>query len=458
MNAIFTFVLVAIGLALVGTTIIWVLQQRRSPQSALAWILFILTLPYVGVPLFFALGVRKRGARYMPLSFRTSQPIPPLHPVEDHLRRLDVPAATSANSMAIDADAAQARKSLERLIGEAETSLEIALYRLDPDAYSREFVGWLTKAARRGVEVRLILDQFGTLRRPQKALKRLHKAGGQIEMFSPIARLAATGRLNLRNHRKLLIADGARLWTGGRNVGATYLGPPAAHGTWTDLSLVIEGPVVARYREVFEADWAKETNSAPRAIADVPDVPDAQGGAALQLVPSGPDMVHDALHDALVHAIHRAERRVWIATPYFLPTDQLQHALITAARLGRDVRLMLPARSNQWFADFARGAYVRHLEEAGCRVLRYGAGQGGRMLHAKAAVIDDMVLAGSANFDVRSMLLNFETALAVYDPASVARLADWFTAQEAACTPGTVPATLPRRVAEAVFRLGAPIL
>ena len=453
MNAILTYVLIVAGVLITGTAIIWVLQQRRSPQSALAWILFIITVPYIGVPLFFSLGVRKRVARYEAIAFQDT-PVPdPGHPFEDHLRRLGVPAASAGNRIALDADASQARGALERLIAEARTGLDVVLYRLDPDAYSREFVGWLTQAARRGVEVRLILDQFGTLRRPQKALKALHEAGGKIEMFSPIARFAATGRLNLRNHRKMLIADGARLWTGGRNVGITYLGPPAAPGTWSDMSFVIEGPVVARYREVFEADWAKETGTAPCPVP-IPIPPTGQGGAVLQLIPSGPDMIHDTLHDALVHAIHTAKHRVWISTPYFLPTDQLQHALVTAARLGRDVRIMVPEKSNQWFADFARGAYVRYLEEVGCILLRYGP----RMLHAKAMVIDDVAITGSANFDVRSMLLNFETALAQYDAESVALVADWFTAQQAACTLGTLPATLPRRLVEATFRLGAPIL
>jgi cardiolipin synthase A/B len=451
MSVILTHAIIVIGVLVSGTAIIWVLQQRRSPQSALAWILFIVMVPYVGVPLFFALGVRKRGARYEAIRFANTDAPPPVDPLDDQLRRLDVPPASSGNHIALDADAAAARTALSRLIAGAHDNIEAALYRLDPDPYSIEFVGWLTEAARRGVEVRLILDQFGTFFRPRKALKTFTEAGGQLQLFSPFARLAATGRFNLRNHRKMLIADGARLWTGGRNVGALYLGPPAASSTWRDMSFTVEGPVVARYREVFEADWAKEIGPPPRPVA-IP--PSGVGGARLQLIPSGPDMTDDGLHDALVHAIHTAERRVWIATPYFLPTDQLQHALVTAARLGRDVRVMVPAKSNQRVADFARGAYVRHLEEAGCTILRHGP----RMLHTKAVVIDDIAIVGSANFDIRSMLLNFETALALYDPASVAVVAEAFSHAEAECARGTRPAHLPRRLAEATFRLGAPIL
>lgn len=451
MSVILTHGLIVIGVLLSATAIIWVLQQRRSPQSALAWILLIVLVPYLGVPLFFALGIRKRGARYEAIRFAKAPAPDPSHPMDDQLRRLDLPAATAGNRLIFDRDAHDARRSLERLVTGARESLEVVLYRLDPDPWSREFVGWLVEAQRRGVEVRMILDEFGTVRRPRLALRALREAGGQIALFSPFAKLAATGKLNLRNHRKMVIVDGARVWTGGRNVGRTYLGPPDDPRTWRDLSFTLEGPVVARYREVFEADWAKETGLALRPV-QIPAP--GKGGAVVQLIPSGPDLIHDPLHDVLVHAIHRAMRRIWIATPYFLPTDQLQHALVTAVRLGRDVRIMVPETSNQPVTDFARGAYLRHLEEAGCTVLRHT----GQMLHAKALVIDDTAITGSANFDIRSMLLNFETALALYDPASVAILADWFEAEEAFCTRGMLPARLPRRLAEATFRLGAPIL
>lgn len=450
---VFTHILIVIGVLISGTAIIWVLQQRRSPQSALAWILFIITLPYVGVPLFFALGVRKRGARYPAIAFGDDPRHEPeaVAAFDEQLRRFGLPGALSGNRLRPDADASAARASLEALVRGAETSLDVVLYRLDRDPYSNAFIAWLTEAVQRGVEVRLLLDQVGTVRRPRRHLKAFREAGGQIELFSPIARLGATGRLNLRNHRKMLIADGTRLWTGGRNVGATYLGPPSDPGTWHDLSFVIEGPVVARYGEVFEADWAKETGAPPRPVKV--SAPLAEN-AVLQLVPSGPDLVDDGLHDALVHAIHTARRRIWIATPYFLPTDQLQHALATAARLGRDVRLLMPAKSNQRVADFARGAYVRYLEELGAKVLRHPH----RMVHAKAFVIDDMAIVGSANFDIRSMLLNFETALAVYDAESVAQISDWFEARAAESLAGTRPVHLPRRLAEAVFRLGSPVL
>lgn len=451
MSVILTHGAIVLGLLATGAAIIWVLQQRRSPQSALAWILFIVVVPYIGVPLFFALGIRKRGTGYAEIAFAPSEPGAAVHPLDDQLTRLELPAAAPGHGILFETEPQSARASLARLVAEARVSLDAVLYRLDPDAFGEEFVAALAEAAARGVRVRLILDQFGTWRRPRKALRALRAAGGELQLFSPVHNLTATGRLNLRNHRKMVIADGEKVWSGGRNVGRSYLGPQDHPKTWLDLSFVITGPVVQRYGEVFEADWAKQTGAALGSPAPVPPV---GGDTVAQLIPSGPDLPHDGLHDALVHAIHIARARIWIATPYLLPTDHLLHALTSAARLGRDVRLIVPARSNQHLADFARGAYLRHLEEAGCRILRHT----GPMLHAKAAIFDDAAIIGSANLDVRSMLLNFETALALYDEGSIAALSNWFAMLERDCVEGTRPASLPRRLAEATFRLGAPIL
>ncbi len=454
MSVVFTFLAVTVGVLLTGTALIWVLQQRRSPQSALAWILFIVTAPYFGVPLFFALGVRKRGTRYdyIPFAAEPDDAGPPVHDLDDMFRRLGLPAARPGHSLSLETDPKAARVALQGMVAEARTSLDIALYRLDPDPYSEAFIASLIEAVGRGVRVRLILDHLGTIiKRPRPALRAFVEAGGELRMFSPLPKFISTGRLNLRNHRKMVVMDGRLVWSGGRNVGLTYLGEPGDPATWHDLSYTVEGPVVRRFSEVFEADWRKEGE--PEAALIVPTGP-ATGDTVAQLVPSGPDLPHDGLHDALVHAIHTAEHRIWIATPYFLPSDQLLHALATAGRLGRDVRLLVPARSNQRIADFARGAYLRDLEEAGVRVLRYGP----RMLHAKAVVLDDLAIIGSANIDVRSMLLNFETALVVYDAPTVAALATWFSGLASTAKEGTKPATLPRRLAEATFRLGAPIL
>lgn len=452
MSLYLTQLAIFVGVLVVGVAVIWVLQQRRSPQSALAWIMFILTVPYLGVPLFFTLGVRKWAAGYTAMDYQPAGDLPVLDPFEEKLRHLGVPPGTAGNSMSFEFTAKEAHDALCSLIESAETRIDVILYRLETDAEARHFLAQLAIAARRGVRVRLILDGIGTWRRPYKALNVLKKAGGEVHFFAPLIQRLATVRMNLRNHRKMLIVDGLQVWAGGRNVGNVYQGDPGKFARWNDISYTLGGPVVQRYCEVFEADWEKVTHVRERWPEPVAAIED--GTAQLQMVGSGPDHDEDALHDGLVHAVHTSRNRLWIATPYFLPTDELNHALALAARLGRDVRILVPVKSNQPLADFARGAYLRELDEAGCKILRYHGG----MMHGKAMLIDDMAWTGSANVDVRSMYLNFETALMIYDPEHVATLARWFAGLEADCTPGLKRPRLPRRMAEATFRLGAPIM
>lgn len=293
----------------------------------------------------------------------------------------------------------------------------------------------------------MILDRLGALRRPKAALDRLRAAGGEVRYFSPFLHRVGHGHFNLRNHRKMVIADLTEVWAGGRNVGDVYL---AQGHDWIDLSFSLKGAVVQTYADVFAADWGVTGAAHNNMSAQNQTI----GSVTAQLVPSGPDTPDDPLHDALVCAIHRAEQSIWLTTPYFLPTEALLHALATAARRGVDVRIMLPQRSNQWVTDLARGAYLRDLNAAGCVILRLRQG----MLHAKAGMIDDLAWVGSANFDLRSMLLNFETSLMLYDAATVTALRNWFSGLEPHCDSSVISPSLPRRFIEGIFRLGAPIL
>lgn len=437
--------LVVLGVVIVGLAMLLVLQQRRSPQSAAAWLLFILLLPYLALPVFLALGFRKQSAKFPPIRFSTSrQPAESPPPIAHALQALGIPPASDGNDLALHFEPATAHAALMRSIAQAQNSLDITFYLLANDASGHVFVEALIARAEAGVKVRLILDRLGALRRPKATLERLRAAGGEIRYFSPFLHRLGNGHLNLRNHRKMVIADLAQVWAGGRNIGDAYL---VAGQHWIDLSFSLQGPAVQTYIDVFSADWGM---TGPAQVVQGPGA----GAITAQLVPSGPDTPDDPLHDALVCAIHRANRSIWLTTPYFLPTEALLQALVTAARRGVDVRIMLPQTSNQWVADLARGAYLRDLHAAGCTILRLRQG----MLHAKAGMIDDFAWVGSANFDVRSMLLNFESALMLYDATSVTALRDWFSGLEPLCATGIVKPSPIRRFAEGIFRLGAPIL
>ncbi len=446
---------VVLGVALTLLAAVFVLQQRRTPQSAAAWLLFILALPYVAVPLLVMLGVRKTGSGFAAIAFSPHGKDVPGHrssELERVFTRFGLPAATGGNALVLLSDGADAFAAMMEVVASARQRLDITFYLIADDAAGRTFVDALEQAARSGVRVRLIIDRLGDLKRPGEALSRLRRAGGEIRYFSPIVHLPAKGHLNLRNHRKMVIADRARVFAGGMNVGEDYMGPAPRAGRWSDLSYRIEGPAVRPFCDVHASDWAAVGGGSAETPAGA--FAAGAGTAVAQLVASGPDREDDALHDGLVYAIHAARRRVWIATPYFLPTEFLGQALSTAARRGLDVRIVVPRRSNHRIADFARGAYVRELAGAGCRILQYTDG----MLHAKAGIVDDVAYVGSANFDVRSMLLNFETALFLYDAQSLEEVQAWFERQQADCMEYAVSGGLFRRFVEGIFRLGSPVL
>jgi cardiolipin synthase len=248
------------------------------------------------------------------------------------------------------------------------------------------------------------------------SLHKLKEAGVQVALYGPILHVPFKSSANLRNHRKMVVADGARLWSGGRNFAAEYFEDVRKRGAWRDLSFDLEGPLAAQARELFERDWAFATGS-----------PRVQSAQAVQIAPepfaqviaSGPDQADDTVHDLLVTACFKARSRILAVTPYFVPGDALLMALSFAARLGVDVDLILPRRSNHHMADFVRHRALRELAAAGGRVwlVPY-------MLHAKAVVIDDgLALSGSANLDSRSLFLNYELMVAFYAVADIRRFA-----------------------------------
>ncbi|PHP67906.1 cardiolipin synthetase [Zhengella mangrovi] len=435
---------------------VMVLQQRRTPQSAVAWLLFIILVPWLALPIFLALGVRKRGARYAPLVFTPlAGPAERSNEAARLFERLGAPAALPGNRVTIVADPQAAWKALADMAEGATRRLDAMFYALDDDEAGARFLRLLIARREAGVRVRLVLDRFGAWRHPAGLLERLRASGGEIGYSSPFLHSPARGHINLRNHRKLFIADGRMALTGGRNVGDTYFGDGTSAPLWQDLSVQVEGPAVVPLADIFESDWAVVKRLARRASVRPDPVPSPDGAAGIvQIVPSGPDIPEDTLHDGLTVAIHEARRRVWLATPYFVPTEALGNALKLAARRGVDVRILVPEHSNQPMTDFARGAFLRELAGDGCRILRYPLA----MVHAKAGLVDTMAWAGSANFDVRSMLLNFELAVLFHDPVNVKALEDWFAALEAGCETGMPPCGAIRRMAETVFRLGAPVL
>ena len=405
-------------------------QQRRHPTAAIAWVLFILLMPYLALPAFLTFGSRKlprpRG--------RLALVAPGIDgPGASWAVRTALALGQSApaayHDLRLHADGRHALTALWEGVDRAEHSIDLSTFIIGRDRVGFELIERLCAKAGAGVRVRVLLDGLGSLMRSRPSLRPLRAAGVQLRLFVPPLHSPLKGRTNLRNHRKMLIADGAhetqRLWCGGRNLACEYFEGTPDEPPWHDLTFDLRGPAVQQAAALFEHDWAF-ANGISDDLARPPQTrpahaPDASAASA-QLIASGPDQADDTVYALLITAAYRARRRIALATPYFVPDAALLMALCMASRRGVVVDLLLPAHSNHPLSDMARNRALRTLAAAGGRVWFAP-----RMMHAKLAVIDDILaLAGSANLDSRSLFLNYELMMAFHDTAAVARFTDWF--------------------------------
>ena len=420
-------------------------QQRRHPTAAIAWVLFILLMPYLALPAFLTFGSRKlprpRGRPTLLLSGAGSgvdadargAGVP--WPVRTALSLGQAPPATY-DSLHMHADGHAALVAMWQTIAGARHSIDLCTFIIGRDAIGLELIERLCAKARAGVRVRVLLDGLGSLMRSRPNLRPLRAAGAQFRLFVPPLHSPLKGRTNLRNHRKMLVADAAhetrRLWCGGRNLACEYFEGSAGEPPWLDLTFDLRGPAAEHAADLFEHDW-----SFANGIASVAPGPAGRDSAATaaseeraetaQLIASGPDQTDDTVYALLVTAAYRARWRIQLATPYFVPDAALLMALCMAARRGVAVDLLLPARSNHPLSDMARRRALRALAAAGGRIwLTPG------MMHAKLAVFDDVLaLSGSANLDSRSLFLNYELMMAFGDPVAVTGFAHWFAGGQA---------------------------
>jgi cardiolipin synthase len=281
-----------------------------------------------------------------------------------------------------------------------------------------------------------------------------------VAFFMPVLHVPFRGRSNLRNHRKIIVADGRVALTGGMNIAEEYMGPVPNPARWLDASLVVEGPAARDLDVLFRSDWAFATGQPPP--SDIVSPAPAPGLEAtpeddtpVQVVASGPDVEGDPLYESLITLLFTAQKRIWVISPYFVPDEILLRALVLAARRGVDVRLLVPQRSNHLSADLARVGYLRQVDNAGGTILRYRPS----MVHAKLILIDDEpAVVGSANMDMRSLFLNYEVALFLYSRARVNEADAWFRALIPHCRPGLNKPGFALELAENVVRLLSPML
>ncbi len=399
-------------------------HERRPPSIAIAWVLGMMAVPYLTLPIYLLFGRRKLPRKVLRWSGIGSHCA---HWAEDLIESFDL-ASSAPSSVRLHQDGDESASALFATMSSATLRLDICTYILGNDAFGREAMQRMIERARSGVQVRFLIDGVGAIQMPRSCFKHLNIAGIETAIFSPLFARKTQGPRNLRNHRKMVIADGAQLWTGGRNLAAEYFIGLKGAKPWRDLSFDLQGLVAAAAASQFEADWvaaggrpaAKTTVAGVVTPGIVTPVPQSAGGRA-QFLPSGPDQAEDTVHALLIDACFHVRERMLAVTPYFVPDVSLETAMRLAARRGVQIDLVLPAVSNHRLADFARNRALRALKNAGVSIhlLPY-------MIHAKAVVFDEsLALSGSVNLDSRSLLLNYECAVVFYGAGEIDWLANW---------------------------------
>jgi cardiolipin synthase len=409
-------------------------QRLGRPMAAISWILCLVTLPPLGLVLWWVLGRRHlerrrrrkltaRAAMAPKLSSLRERLDPPpsaapvllpLHRLPDELSH-SVPRPTRGNAVRL-LTSKEAFAVMEHDIEAAEHHVHALFYIWKNDTTGRRFRDLLIRKARQGLEVRVLCDAVGSPVMGSSFSRPLRRAGAKVARFLP-PQLFSLPRINFRNHRKILVVDGAAGTIGGFNIADEY------RKRWRDAGARLSGPAVDQLQEIFADDWFYATGEdladptyfgrwrgASRSERDAgagDSALSADDDASCAIIASGPDTVYSPMHDALFVAITETRERLFITTPYFVPSYAILVALRAAVFRGVDVRIMVPARVDVPFVHAAARSYYPELLGAGVRIFEYRP----TMLHAKTMVFDRaLTMIGSANLDSRSFRLNFEAS------------------------------------------------
>ncbi|TMH69874.1 MAG: cardiolipin synthase [Betaproteobacteria bacterium] len=459
---------VAVGLAALTASGHAVIYKRDS-RSAAIWVLVIWILPALGPVAYALLGVNRverRAARMRGgmVRHRTDPQFPPSEPgthftplarlVGQVVERPLLPG----NAIEPLVDGANAFSGMLQAINGAQASVAMSSYIFDEDGVGAEFVSALAGAVQRGVEVRVLIDDVDARFSTSSAVKPLRKRGVNVAVFNPPLVPARLHALNLRNHRKILVVDGALGFTGGLNVDCRYWKPEAPDQAFRDLHFRLRGPVVAQLMEIFADDWQFTTDEALRGPKWFPPLAQ-QGAVAARAIEAGPDEAFERVRWAILGGLHAAQRSIKILTPYFIPDQSLISALDAAALRGVEVDIVIPDVSDLPHVRWAMFGQLWQVLDHGCRVW----GRPGAFDHSKLMVVDGAwTLLGSANWDARSLRLNFELNVECYSVELGAHLDGLIQARisgSRAITLADIDARpLPLKLRDGLARLFAPYL
>ena len=463
-------------------SIVIVFFQRKNPTSVWTWLLILYFIPVVGFFFYLLIG----GDMHKRKMFRTKE-------VEDRIHEAIRSQVTSIQTKELQEEFPELKKysdliyynlessgsmltdnnrikiftdgnkKFDALIEDmknAERFIHIQYYIIKDDVLFGRIKEVLKEKAKEGVEVRILYDGMGGRFVSGKCWKELHSCGIHTAVFFPPLLRRLHLRINYRNHRKIAVIDGKIGYVGGFNIGKEYIGLDEKFGYWRDTHLRLEGAAVSGLQLRFILDWnyaARENLLNEEKYFDVPK--ERLGSSEVQIVSSGPDSKLQNVRNNYLRLINKAEKSIYIQTPYFVPDEAVYHALVVAAYSGVEVNIMIPCKPDHPFVYWATYSYIGDLVMAGAKCYTYDNG----FLHAKGLIVDEEVYCyGTANMDNRSFRLNFEVNAVVYDEKEAAKMAELFRKDLEVCTQITKDRYASRklsvRVKEQVSRLFSPLL
>ncbi len=411
-----------------------VFLERRTPSATIAWIMILFLFPVGGIVMYFLLSQHVSRRKIFELTSAEMAELEEslsdqVSSMRDGRFRFKNPEAqkwrdmisfhqlyshayyTEDNNVEIFTDDVCKMERMVKDIRAAKKTINVLYFIIKRDDTGRALISELTKKAREGVEVRLLIDAVGSRGIYHSTLKEFKRAGGKYAYFFPARFKIFNFRLNFRNHRKIVVIDGGIGYIGGFNIGDEYLGLKKKFGYWRDTHIRVTGSSVQDLNARFLMDWRVASKENIELTDAYGTIPIRIGDTGIQIVSSGPDSIKEEVKRGYMRMITSAKKTIYIQTPYFVPDGSILESLKMAAQSGIDVRIMIPSIADHMFVYWATRSNAGELLRSGGKIYIYKNG----FIHAKMIVVDSEICSvGSANFDCRSFRLNFESNAFIY--------------------------------------------
>lgn len=420
--------------------IIFLLEYRRQAHMT-AWLFITFAVPFVGFAAYFVIGRRRKSIERLTaasddqkerLAYAESRSVivraseredqsalASESRLQQALTRLAPFPVTGRNRTKVLTNGEATFQAILEAMDHARHHIHMDYYTIRNDSVGQRFLDVLTKKARSGVEVRIVYDGIGSHALDDSYINELRKAGAECLCFAPPKTAFLDRRINFRNHRKIALIDGKVGFLGGINIGDEYIGLDPKLGFWRDTHLRLEGDAVHYLQAMFMHDWEIAGGNRlpkPETYMHEHRIEDSE---RVMIVPGKPGSNDREIVETMVTAMAAARKRIYAATPYFIPDPAIATSLRIAAGSGIDVKLIIPGVSDSKLVLYATLSYVQDMLEAGVRVFRYGKG----FIHSKVMIVDDMLASvGTANLDMRSLYSNYELLALLFDEKPIRRL------------------------------------